>query len=191
MSPTPERALVVLAPHRSGSSAATRVLSLCGAALPRNLVNPEDGLAGDSNRETGFWESGPLLRLHDEILEALGSRWDDPPLRDQCLPPEAEAVWVSRLSDVIGSELSERETVVVVKDPRICCLVPLWRRALARLDVQPLWLHLVRHPVEAARSLTARDGFSFEKGLRLWYRYFEAATSATRFGERVFLDCPR
>jgi hypothetical protein len=57
--------------HRSGTSAVARVLSILGADLPKDLLPP----AGDNPR--GFWESHELMALHDELLAAAGSSWDD------------------------------------------------------------------------------------------------------------------
>ena len=71
------QALIVLGPHRSGTSALTRVLGLSGAALPANILPAEDGLHNDGNTRAGFWESRILHKLHEEALESAGSKWDD------------------------------------------------------------------------------------------------------------------
>ena len=58
--PEPARvAIVVVGMHRSGTSAVTRVLSLLGAALPKNLLG-----AGKGNEE-GHWEPSRLVVAHD------------------------------------------------------------------------------------------------------------------------------
>ena len=62
--------LLVLGMHRSGTSALTRVFSLLGADLPKNLdYDPSD--------KTTHWESSDFIGIHDDILLTAGSRWDD------------------------------------------------------------------------------------------------------------------
>jgi hypothetical protein len=65
------RAIVVLGMHRSGTSALTRVLSFCGASLPKRIMRPR------SDNETGFWESACTNAILDEILASAGSVWYD------------------------------------------------------------------------------------------------------------------
>ena len=54
--------ILVLGMHRSGTSALARVISLLGAALPKNLMPP---LPNDN--EVGFWEPRDLWTLHDQM----------------------------------------------------------------------------------------------------------------------------
>ena len=65
-------AILVLGMHRSGTSALTRVLNLMGLDLPSGLMGPVE-----NNNETGFWESQEIADIHDELLEEIGSSWDD------------------------------------------------------------------------------------------------------------------
>src|SRR6516164_8769546 len=68
---SPPRAVIVLGMHRSGTSAVTRVVSLLGADLPKNLLPPS------LTNELGYWESSDLMTIHDELLSSGGSKWDD------------------------------------------------------------------------------------------------------------------
>jgi len=43
--------------------------------------------------------------------------------------------------------------LLVLKDPRVCRLLPFWRRLLARIGVEPCALIALRDPWEVARSL--------------------------------------
>ena len=68
LSQSERRALLVIGMHRSGTSAATRVLGLLGARLPSQLI------PGDEFNEPGYWEPEGLVHLHDEMLESAGYR---------------------------------------------------------------------------------------------------------------------
>jgi hypothetical protein len=66
--------LLVLGINRSGTSALTRVLSLCGGALPGRLwgAMPDNPL--------GHWEPREVTYLNEAILRRLGSSAFDPAL---------------------------------------------------------------------------------------------------------------
>src|SRR5690606_34623049 len=48
---------------------------------------------------------------------------------------------------------------------------PLWREVLEL----PVCLHIIRHPVEVAASLKARNGIPIQAGLELWELYNDLA----------------
>jgi glycosyltransferase involved in cell wall biosynthesis len=168
------RCVLVLGMHRSGTSALTRIVSLLGAALPRRLLKP----APDNPQ--GFWEGERFMLLHDEVLTAAGLRWQDP----WNLPhgffdrPEA-ACFAERLAGLIDDEIGEAP-LFVVKDPRMCRLVPLWRRALEFAACDPAVILAVRNPFDVVRSVAARDGLPEETARLLWLRHVLEAEAETR-----------
>ncbi|MBP2303045.1 glycosyltransferase [Azospirillum picis] len=174
-------AIIVLGMHRSGTSALTRAVNILGAAVPSNLYP-----ALPSN-PLGHWESNDLIALHDEILASVGLAYDGlgPFPQAWFATPQAEAM-VDRLVGVLHRDFAGAP-LFVLKDPRICRLVPLWLRVLARFGARPVFLVPIRHPFEVAGSLFKRNGFSREKSLLLWLRHMAEAEPATRGQERCFL----
>ncbi|MEZ5583661.1 MAG: hypothetical protein R3F37_13730 [Candidatus Competibacteraceae bacterium] len=144
--------LLVLGMHRSGTSALTRVLNLLGARLPQNLL-PEQ-----KDNEMGFWESRDLMVLHNKILQSAGSVWDDWRRFNMRWfnSPEADH-YRGHLADYLSrnSECS----LFVIKDPRICRLLPFWLQVLEECGVTPLGVIPVRNPLEVAASLKLRNQF--------------------------------
>lgn len=178
---TERRALLVLGMHRSGTSALTRVLNIYGAGLPATL------LPANSGNETGFWESPEINRLNDTVLERSGVAWDSPEWFS--LPPVPPAVtsnFARELAALIVAEFGEAP-LIVVKDPRLCRLLPLWRQALALLAIQPYAVLMVRHPLESAASMLHRDQMPEGAGLLLWLQYLLAAEEASRQMPRAVL----
>lgn len=180
MTSTRRRALLVLGMHRSGTSAFTRVMSLLGAELPASLM---PAVAG--NNDAGFWEPADIVPLHDEILASVGSAWDD----GSTVPADwfasaAATPYKERLLACLEANFAAAP-LFVIKDPRACRLVPLWREVLAAFDTEPLIVLPVRHPLEVAASLTRRDGFPLGKGLLLWLRHLLAAEHDSRDMARV------
>jgi hypothetical protein len=178
----PRQAILILGMHRSGTSALARVLGLCGGTLPRDTWSP------DEHNTTGYWEPAPIVTLHDEILRSADSSFDDVGVpRPGWHSSVAASGFGERLAEALESAYGNAP-LWVVKDPRMCRLVPLWEDVLARLEVVPLAVIPVRSPLEVAASLAERDGFPVAKSLLLWLRHFLEAEVATRGMRRSFVS---
>lgn len=183
--PPAAASLLVLGMHRSGTSALTRVLSLLGAALPKEL------LAAGQENPRGFWESPAVIAANETILQLNGARWDE----FMALPPEwrsdpDQTQALARLTELLRQETTDK-ALTVFKDPRICRLVPVWRAALDSLHIRPLPVLIVRHPLEIAASLQHRDNFLLSKGMLLWLQHFLLAERDTRDMPRAFVAYDR
>ena len=166
--------ILVAGMHRSGTSALTRVLTLAGCDLPRTLVEAKpDNVAG-------FWESQLVVDLNDEILASVGSCWDDwrPFDRDWYESPAA-GPFRDRALDVLRQEYGESR-LFVLKDPRICRLLPFWTDALARLDVQPCAVLPIRSPLDVAASLETRNEIDPFVAYLIWLRHVLDAEADSR-----------
>lgn len=160
--------------HRSGTSALARIVSFLGAALPRHLVP-----ATDSNPR-GHWESAPLVAMHEQLLAAMDSSWDDwrtPPLRWR--DNDVATRFGARIQQLIDEEYGNAP-LIVLKDPRMCRTLPYWMSVLEKTGIRTAPLIIVRNPLEVAESLRERDGTSFEKAMLLWLRHYLDAEYETR-----------
>lgn len=167
--------------HRSGTSAITRILSLCGAQLPDHLMPSSE------RNPRGYYESQRIYDLHEELLAELGSAWDDVgPLPTEWLTGPTAGRWVERFAEVVREEFGDAP-FLTLKDPRMCRLVPLWLRILAQLGYQPNFVIPVRSPLDVAASLRVAEGTAEAKGLLLWLQYFLAAERETRGFPRSFV----
>lgn len=180
-------ALFVLGMHRSGTSALTRVLSLCGAALPAAL------LAADVANPRGYWEPRAAVDLNDGILQRHGSDWADPTLRLQregAFDAEEQAACIAEISDFFAT--LPAAPVVVIKDPRITLLSTVWFEAARRAGFAIAVAIAVRHPGEVTASLAEVSGASSEPSPdlanALWLTYNLLAERQTRGVPRVFID---
>lgn len=186
---TRRTAIVVVGMHRSGTSALTRMLSLLGASLPRNLYVEELG------NETGHWEPEAAIRLNDQILDLAGSPVNDVHGPSPAwLETPAATAFVDTLKDMIAAEYADAP-LFVLKDPRIALLFPLWEAALAKLNIGCVAAIISRNPVEVAQSLAKRQGLAgdrqswpLERGGLVWLRYNLAAEVHTRSINRSFCD---
>ena len=176
-------ALFVVGVQRSGSSALTRVLSLCGATLPRRLMG------ADSGNALGRWEPRAALRLNDIILRRRGSTWYDPSLRLQemgAFDADEKAACTAEIEAFFKT--LPAAPLVVIKDLHITVLSEPWFEAarLAGFDVAAVIT--VRHPQEVIASLQAFTRTPPELASALWLKYNLLAERNTRGLPRVFVE---
>lgn len=189
----PERTAVsVLGMSRSGTSVTARVLDVLGVYLG---ADEELMPAAAENNPAGFWEHQGIADLNEEILAVLGGaprqRWRHPPV--------LRAGWErdSRLEQLRGEAASMLRRsfggrpLWGWKDPRTCLTLPFWRRVLADLpgvESRLRYVICLRHPLEVAASLRARDDIAEEESLALWLRYMRDALAHTAGEPRAFVS---
>ena len=170
-------ALFVMGCPRSGTSALTRVLSLCGGTLPT-------GLRGASSANpTGYWEPRAAINLNHVILHRRGTNWLDASLRDR-----GAFDWQA-IADV-GAYLSSLPAapLTVIKDLQITVLSDVWFEAARLAGFDPVAVIAVRHPQEVAASLAVAWGVSPELAAALWLKHNLLAERTTRGMPRVVVD---
>jgi len=165
---------MVLGTHRSGTSAYTRIFSLLGADLPKNLMPAHE------TNPTGHWESNDLMAIHDQLLASAGSSWDDwRAFNPDWFDSPAAGPFKQQILDVLRKDFAASR-LFVIKDPRVCRFWPLWRDVLAEFGAKPAVVIPVRNPLEVAASLKRRNGFIPATSHLLWLRHVLDAESATR-----------
>jgi 2-polyprenyl-3-methyl-5-hydroxy-6-metoxy-1,4-benzoquinol methylase len=167
---------------RSGTSALTRVLSLCGAALPLQTLPANFG------NPTGYWEPELALRINDRFLQAHASSWYDAKLRlpAPSVAADDEAELVAHASALLA-EGFEQHGPIVVKDPRISALLPYWTAAAAKAGLRTSIVLCFRDPDEVAASLDRRDALPAAHSRALWLKYNLMAERDSRAFDRVFV----
>jgi len=172
------RCILVLGMYGSGTSALTRMFSLAGAALPRTLLeaNEADG--------TGCWEPERLVRYHDRLLSDLGSSWHDwKPLDFPSLPLSDRKTIHSDIKSILADEFGGRR-LWVLKEPRICRFVPIYREVLSDMGVALSPVLIFRNPLEVMASLQRRGDWPVERSAAdaclLWLRHVLDCETATR-----------
>jgi hypothetical protein len=123
--------------------------------------------------------------LHNRVLITLGSSWH----AVGCLPKS----WIDRpemaeLQSLLRGTLRhfgamtsgkacdgavDPSVPFVIKDPRMCRLLPLWRPLIDRFPTSFTTVVIIRSPTVVARSLARRDGLPIEHALLLWARHYD------------------
>ncbi len=141
--------MLVLGMHRSGTSAATGLLVRLGVDAPK------DRHSARRIEPSRVWESQLIVEFHDRLLRAAGTSWDAwTPLDDWT----GTVSFASELMRLVAAEFGSAP-LFVVKDPRMCRLVPFWVSTLEGSDIKPAAILVVRDPIEVSRSLAAGIGF--------------------------------
>ncbi|RFP90970.1 hypothetical protein DZK27_01485 [Rhodobacteraceae bacterium 63075] len=183
--PAKRQVIVVLGMHRSGTSALTGVLERLGATAPATQIQ-----SGAQNPK-GFFESQPIARLNDRLLEEADRRWED-----WALMPSAwkERPGVDSLR-TRAAKLLELEfgtpPLIAFKDPRLCRLFPFWADVFSGQDIATGVILTHRHPTEVAQSLQVRNDFSLGQGLLLWLGYVLEAEHDSRGQTRAITSFDR
>src|SRR5437667_3947115 len=176
------KAVVVLGMHRSGTSALCGALDVLGVNFGKHLMP-----ANEANPK-GYREPLEIVSVHDDLLRALGSHWDD----DRALPVdwlerEVTKKTQSRLLAILQRDFGQ--TVLLgLKDPRMSRLMPLWFPLFQKLAIDPRFVLVIRHPWEVAQSLAKRDGLDHARSYLLWLQYTLEAETVMRRHKRSFVD---
>lgn len=175
------RAILVLGMHRSGTSAAARTLNLLGAEVSDKLVAPAE------DNSLGFWEHSDAVDLNERLLFGLGRSWDDiRPMPEGWLQSDIACQAVQSARELIRANFSHAP-LWLLKDPRLCRVLPIWLQALQAEHIEPLCVFVARHPFEVALSLAKRDGTPGSFACFLWLRYMLEAEFSTRGYARVMM----
>ena len=142
----------------------------------------------EGDNELGFWESRTITQAHEKLLESVGLAWTDPdPVPQSWFRSPVAERYEYWLVDLLKDEYGDAP-LFVVKDPRICRLVPLWQKALTRAGAIARFVIPVRNPLEVAASLKARNDLSTDQSLLLWLRHVLEVERDTRGSGRAFLS---
>ena len=177
-------AILVSGMHRSGTSVMTRLISLLGAELPGRLI---EGRPHDNAR--GFFEGKAFVDLDDDTLGRLGSWWGG----WQSVDPAAllrRRRLVERAATLVEAEFAGAD-VIVVKDPRMSRLLPLWQQVLADAGFRVVHVVAVRAPEAVAASLARRNHLGDRAVALSWLAHSLDAELFTRDEPRVFLSFER
>ncbi|WP_319581966.1 glycoside hydrolase family 99-like domain-containing protein [uncultured Pseudodesulfovibrio sp.] len=152
--------------HRSGTSLMASGLNALGVFMGDKLISPK------TDNPKGFFEDLDILLLHRALLESFG---EDP---DHGLTlfgrndffENGHSDHITQLESVIVDRCKSHR-LWGVKDPRLCLLLPLWLPALKAAGATTRIIFSLRNPLDVARSLNRRNGFTLKQGLLMWLQY--------------------
>jgi len=160
--------IVVLGMHRSGTSAIAKGIVELGAFPGNHLMEARE------DNPKGFWEDKRIVALNDEMLEFFDLKWDsidNPALnRFRTVLPLYEKEFLPRAME-LAEDLFRVSDVVMIKDPRMCVLLPFWQKVFAKIGAEEKYIWALRDPLESAKSLEKRNQMDIQYALQLWLYY--------------------
>ena len=172
--------------HRSGTSALAGALHRLGVKLGDAMMPATTGI-----NERGFWEHSDIVGVHERMLAALNSSWDDVRRLPDCWwRDDTVRPFRTELLGILRRDFSSAP-LWALKDPRMCRLLPLWLDIIEEVGFTPHLIHIHRHPIEVSSSLEKRDGFSRIKAMFLWLDHNLSAERSSRGFDRVFIGYDR
>jgi hypothetical protein len=180
--------IFILGMARSGTSALTRVLSLCGCTLPGSLKE------GNQGNPRGYWESLEVEKLSNEFFLSHDTTYSDPTLRLQgelSFTQQETEHYVGQICAFLSR--CPQGSPLLIKDPRITALFDFWLQAAQALEFRVKVIVAVRHPMEVAASLgewaaRATTPASLELRQAMWLKYNLLAEWHSRRLPRVFTE---
>ncbi|KCZ85712.1 hypothetical protein HAD_08505 [Hyphomonas adhaerens MHS-3] len=173
--------VLVLGMHRSGTSAVTGLVSKLGVGLPEHLLAPQ------ADNERGFFESEDIVMAHERLFAAIGTTWSGLDDLDGVENTPAGKAFIKEMRVLLERQF-EHSSNLVLKDPRICRLAPLWLKLIESLDSDVICLHVSRHPLAVAASLSKRNKFAPGRSILMWLDHALRAERETRGLPRIFVD---
>lgn len=166
--------------HRSGTSALGGVIEPLGLSVGKTLMPPN----AEANPK-GYYENLSIADIHDRFLTEIDRSWMDArPVPARAFVGKAARRFRRELPALISKEFAQERPLI--KDPRLCTLLPLWKPLIEEAFPDACFLLPVRHPVEVACSLRKRDQLPMSHGLALWMLHVLEAERATRGFPRAF-----
>jgi hypothetical protein len=180
-----QRSLVLVAGSgRSGTSLFSGILQRLGYHVPQ----PE--VPADSTNPRGFAESQWVVDFHTRLLAKAGVHVSD--ARPAAWSHTADVALDDGVHDELARWLRKQFKAsdhVLIKDPRLCWFLPLWRRCAEEAGVSPRFATLLRHPAVVIESkLRSYGGWQSDVSRTAgWLNLTLFTERATRDGTRVFV----
>ena len=173
--------LFVLAMARSGTSALTRVLSLCGAALPAGMLGANKG------NQRGYWEPRESIYLNLRILRERGSGWWDLAI------PNGDEIDTAKHDASTADVKAYLATLpaaplVVIKDVQIVPSAELWFDAAVQSGFRVATVIAVRNPDEVTASMEDHIKANPAFASALWLKSNLLSERNSRSVPRVFVE---
>jgi hypothetical protein len=132
-----------------------------------------------------------MKTLNESALREMGqSWWTIEPFSDERLQQRAFDRHRALASRILNDEFDDGVDIVL-KEPRLCRLLPFWAPVLKERCARVGYAMIMRNPLEVSESLRRRNGLDPRYALLLWARYVLDAEKHTRGSPRAYISFPR
>lgn len=175
--------LLVLGPHRSGTSLVAKMLECLGAKNSRSL------LPAQPDNPKGFFEDTDIVRFNEDLLlPALGVDWFNlQPIDWSRLSESKRSKLALQAIELLRSNYPTEQGLSVLKEPRISRLLPFWLPALRQAGFDTRAVCTIRDPLSFARSLEKRNGLPLAHAGALYAITWSAIVDSLKSSQIAFV----
>ena len=174
----------VLGMHRSGTSTIAGILNILGINAGSHLLEPQEC------NPKGFFENAAILDFNERLLHFLCAvRFDTLMIPENWWMDELVAPYFAELQKIMETEFNASNEILI-KDPRICVLLPFYLSLFSKMHVDCRFVIIFRNPLDVAASLEYRDNFNVEHAQLLWMDHVTKSELYTRGLSRMFIWFP-
>lgn len=153
------RCIIILGMHRSATSLMAKGLHEAGVNMGKHFIPP------DSGNPHGYYEDLDFVNLNKTILSTASGNWMEPPDESKILALSQRESIKNHIKKLIDKK--NESPLWGFKDPRTILTIKLFKPYLTK----HFFFTCFRDPVDVARSLKIRNGFSMEFGISLAKEY--------------------
>jgi hypothetical protein len=160
--------VLVLGMHRSGTSVTARLMECLGAKNSDILMRPTEGNPEGSFEDTDIYEFNER-----KLLPRLRRAWHSVGSVDwTALSAADRGKYALEALEILRKNYSLSNPLSVLKEPRICILLPFWLSVFQHAGFNVKVTCVVRDPVSVVRSLSKKEGLSLAHSGILFVNYW-------------------
>jgi hypothetical protein len=149
---------------------------------------PSDLMPATPANPRGYWESLGVFGVNEGFLQQMESHWSSVlALSAEWCHGISARQWRTTLLNVISQSFAGA-ALPIIKDPRLCKLIPGLEPWLESTLIDTFFLIPIRHPLEVANSLLASEGTNLDQALKLWLISIFTSEQASRGHQRLFIS---
>ncbi len=162
-------AILIAGMHRSGTSA------LAGSLVKAGINPGYTLLFRTQDNQKGYYENTEVYNLNEFILKEHGYRWDSLDLLEWSIDKDTILQYETTILELLQREF-EAEPNILIKDPRLSFLLPIWINALTKSNYRPVIIIQVREVHDIVKSLVRRNKFTTFKASLLLIHHLLASS---------------
>ena len=177
--------IIIVGPHRSGTSLISKLITCYGYSLSENLI------PGNEYNKRGYFEDRDIVNFNDYLLSILNSSWNKNQfIDDHTYNNILEKEFIDKGKELILNKFLHKKKLII-KDPRISILIKFWKKVLSELDIKSKFICTLRNPIEVSLSMMRRDLTSISYGISIWAIYLMEIMKELNYQDALIIDLER
>ncbi len=160
---------------------ASGLLNLAGFDIGKHINK------GDFSNSKGYFENAKLQQFNDKLFADLYTNWYNSLIIPDQWWKKTEIKNQQPLLEGILKDEFQSSSAILIKDPRISILYPIYAEVLKKLKIDPSFIICTRDPGEVAASLKTRNNLAYSRSCLLWADHNLKAEIYSRGFPRIFL----